>query len=64
MAYAVRSTRVGSPGFLRELEQAVWSVVSQDLRQPVRSRRYPRTLTITRTAKTTTVTAKATIATP
>src|SRR6202008_4367649 len=26
MAYAVRSTRVGSPGFLRELEQAVWSV--------------------------------------
>jgi predicted permease len=26
MAYAVRSTRVGTPGFLRELEQAVWSV--------------------------------------
>ncbi|MGH8639122.1 MAG: FtsX-like permease family protein, partial [Burkholderiales bacterium] len=26
MAYAVRSTRVGAPGFLRELEQAVWSV--------------------------------------
>ena len=26
MAYAVRSTRVGDPGFLRELEQAVWSV--------------------------------------
>ena len=26
MAYAVRSTRVGSPGFLRELQQAVWSV--------------------------------------
>jgi predicted permease len=26
MAYAVRSTRVGSPGFMRELEQAVWSV--------------------------------------
>jgi predicted permease len=26
MAYAVRSSRVGSPGFLRELEQAVWSV--------------------------------------
>jgi putative ABC transport system permease protein len=25
MAYAVRSTRVGTPGFLRELEQAVWS---------------------------------------
>ena len=26
MAYAVRSTRVHSPGFLRELERAVWSV--------------------------------------
>jgi predicted permease len=26
MAYAVRSNRVGRPGFLRELEQAVWSV--------------------------------------
>jgi len=26
MAFAVRSTRVGRPGFLRELEQAVWSV--------------------------------------
>jgi len=26
MAYAVRSTRVGRPGFLRELEQAVWAV--------------------------------------
>jgi putative ABC transport system permease protein len=26
MAYAVRSARVGSPGFLRELQQAVWSV--------------------------------------
>jgi putative ABC transport system permease protein len=26
MTYAVRSTRVGTPGFLRELEQAVWSV--------------------------------------
>ncbi len=26
MAYAVRSARVGLPGFLRELEQAVWSV--------------------------------------
>ena len=26
MAYAVRSHRVGMPGFLRELEQAVWSV--------------------------------------
>jgi predicted permease len=26
MAYAVRSTRTGTPGFLRELEQAVWSV--------------------------------------
>ena len=26
MAYAVRSTRVGAPGFLRELQQAVWSV--------------------------------------
>jgi len=26
MAYAVRSTRVGTSGFLRELEQAVWSV--------------------------------------
>ena len=25
MAYAVRSTRVGAPGFVRELEQAVWS---------------------------------------
>ena len=26
MAYAVRSTRVGSPGFLRELQRAIWSV--------------------------------------
>jgi predicted permease len=26
MAYAVRSTRVGTPGFVRELEQAVWTV--------------------------------------
>ena len=26
MAYAVRSTRTGTPGFVRELEQAVWSV--------------------------------------
>ena len=26
IAYVVRSTRVGSPGFLRELQQAVWSV--------------------------------------
>jgi putative ABC transport system permease protein len=26
MAYAIRSTRVGTPGFQRELEQAVWSV--------------------------------------
>jgi putative ABC transport system permease protein len=26
MTYAVRSTRVGAPGFVRELEQAVWSV--------------------------------------
>ena len=26
MAYAVRSERVGAPGFLRELEQAVWDV--------------------------------------
>jgi putative ABC transport system permease protein len=26
MAYTVRSTRVGGPGFLGELEQAVWSV--------------------------------------
>jgi predicted permease len=26
MAYVVRSRRVGSPGFLRELQQAVWSV--------------------------------------
>ena len=26
MAYAVRSDRVGAPGFLRELEQAVWDV--------------------------------------
>jgi predicted permease len=26
MAYAVRSNRVGTPGFLRELEHAVWSV--------------------------------------
>jgi hypothetical protein len=26
MAYAVRSSRVGTPGFLSELEQAVWSV--------------------------------------
>jgi predicted permease len=26
MAFAVRSTHVGRPGFLRELEQAVWSV--------------------------------------
>jgi putative ABC transport system permease protein len=26
MAYAVRSNRTGSPGFMRELQQAVWSV--------------------------------------
>ena len=26
MAYAVRSDRVGAPGFLRELQEAVWSV--------------------------------------
>jgi predicted permease len=26
MAYAVRSTRVGTPGFLRDLEQSVWSI--------------------------------------
>jgi len=26
MAYVVRSSRVGSPGFLRELQQAVWSI--------------------------------------
>ena len=26
MAFAVRSTRVGAPGFVRELEQAAWSV--------------------------------------
>ncbi|MPZ16662.1 MAG: FtsX-like permease family protein [Luteitalea sp.] len=26
MAYAVRSTRMSSPGFLREIQQAVWSV--------------------------------------
>jgi ABC-type antimicrobial peptide transport system permease subunit len=26
MAYAVRSNRVGTPGFLRELQNAVWSV--------------------------------------
>jgi putative ABC transport system permease protein len=26
MAYAVRSNRIGTPGFLRELERAVWSV--------------------------------------
>lgn len=26
MAYAVRSSRVGTPGFLRELQRAVWSV--------------------------------------
>ena len=26
MAFVVRSTRVGTPGFVRELEQAVWSV--------------------------------------
>ena len=26
MVYAVRSTRAGAPGFVRELEQAVWSV--------------------------------------
>ena len=26
IAYAVRSTRVGTPGFLRELERSVWSV--------------------------------------
>jgi putative ABC transport system permease protein len=26
IAYAVRSARVGTPGFVRELEQAVWSV--------------------------------------
>jgi ABC-type antimicrobial peptide transport system permease subunit len=28
VAYAVRSSRVGTPGFLRELQQAVWSVNS------------------------------------
>jgi ABC-type antimicrobial peptide transport system permease subunit len=28
MSYAVRSSRVGAPGFLRELQQAVWSVNS------------------------------------
>jgi putative ABC transport system permease protein len=26
MAYAVRSNRVGAPGFMREIQQAVWSV--------------------------------------
>jgi len=26
MVYAVRSSRVGAPGFVRELEQAVWAV--------------------------------------
>jgi predicted permease len=26
MSYAVRSSRVGAPGFLREIQQAVWSV--------------------------------------
>ena len=26
MAYAVRSTRVGAPGFLHELQQAIWAV--------------------------------------
>jgi putative ABC transport system permease protein len=26
MAYVVRSSRVGSPGFLRELQQAIWSI--------------------------------------
>ena len=26
IAYAVRSTRVGTPGFLRELQQAVWAI--------------------------------------
>ena len=29
LAYAVRSERVGDPGFLRELQQAVWSVHPQ-----------------------------------
>jgi predicted permease len=29
MTYVVRSTRVGSPGFLRELQQAVWSANPQ-----------------------------------
>ena len=29
MTYVVRSTRVGSPGFLRELQDAVWSVNPQ-----------------------------------
>ena len=29
LAYAVRSARVGQPGFLRELQQAVWSVNPQ-----------------------------------
>jgi putative ABC transport system permease protein len=29
MTYVVRSTRFGSPGFLRELQQAVWSVNPQ-----------------------------------
>ena len=43
MAYAVRSTRVGTPGFLRELEQAVWSV-DRICRWPTcrRSRRFRR----------------------
>jgi ABC-type antimicrobial peptide transport system permease subunit len=29
MAYAVRSSRVGAPGFMTELQQAVWSVDSR-----------------------------------
>jgi hypothetical protein len=31
MAYVVRSARVDSPGFLRDLEQAVWSAVNPNL---------------------------------
>ena len=40
MAYAVRSSRVGAPGFMRELEQAVWAVNPiWRLRRSRRSRR-------------------------
>ena len=43
MAYAVRSTRVGTPGFLREIEQAVWSVnPNLPLAACRRSRRFRR----------------------